>query len=333
MSLVPTTPPWAPIPDHARRPMLSARKFDSGPGTAPVLARPDPLVSGMIVVEDEHGVQSLVTEAAFRARYRFHDAFGTRSAFATIVAETPNLVVFLDHHPIQGERPWPHVLITVAPKAPHLDGWMEAAGDTALLRELQVAREFVAQWFQSFGAVPLFLGNDSPAGGWVRNPKQKVQHVHMHAVALADDRHAHPGEEGIAAFRSSTLPALCSSVSWFTDPTFQGKVEALASDRAYSYAQAGIGQPIFLMAPIGAAMSELNRVLGAALNLPVAPDPAQAGTLNLHRRGPAREANRGNATTAFGRAIAGGRDVAAALADPSGPAADRFLERRFGQTL
>lgn len=299
---------------------------------APVLARPDPVAHDLVVVE-ERGKQRLITAAEFAATYRLHDAFARRDAFRSIVFETPRLLAVLDRHPIQGARAWPHVLIMTAPHLPHHDGWIEVANQPDLLMELAVARAVVARWFATFGAVPLFHGNDSAAGGWVRNPKQSVQHVHMHAAALADAAHPAPGEGGIRAVVQSPWAQLSPTVTGFDDPRLPGIIAAMNSGGAYCHAQVGCDGDLHVMSPVGAAIEAFDEAVKDAWNLTIGPNSALGGFVTVLRHRPRPLPDTGPESLASAWELVATPAIQAALRDPEGPEGRRLVNSFPPRTL
>jgi hypothetical protein len=204
----------------------------------------------------------------------------------------------------------PHALIV--PRS-HRDGWSSAT--PAELAACRTAMTLVAAWYRSMdGGHVVFGANDSapnldylrdleaaagtPAGGGTdaavtKNPRQDVQHAHLHAFYAERDRtqnHESSALEGypvIAAGHRAFSAALGSdAVKVEPDSTrLAAGVNVAAQPWGGSYCsyQLGVDGPFWVMPALGPSMDEFNRRLARADGLKAEPDPDLGGAINLVR--------------------------------------------------
>jgi hypothetical protein len=173
----------------------------------------------------------------------------------------------------------------------------------------------VAAWYRSLdGAHVVFCANDSApnldylrdievAGGTLadvgtnvavtKNPRQEVQHAHLHAVYAERDgteNHESSALEGhpvIGAGHRAFSAALGSdAVRVDPDSTrLATGVSAAARPWGGSYCsyQLGVDGPFWVMPALGPSMGEFNRRLARADGLKAGPDPELGGAINLVR--------------------------------------------------
>jgi diadenosine tetraphosphate (Ap4A) HIT family hydrolase len=204
----------------------------------------------------------------------------------------------------------PHALLV--PRS-HRDGWSSATASELAAR--QTAMTLVAAWYRSLdGGHVVFCANDStpnldyqrdqeaaagiPAGrgtgvAIARNPRQDVQHAHLHAFYAEHDGtenhessalRGHPVvAEGHRAF-SAVLGS--DAVRAARDSTrFAAAVRGAARPWGGNYCsyQLGVCGPLWVMPALGPAQDEVNRRLARADGLQAEPDPALGGAINLVR--------------------------------------------------
>jgi hypothetical protein len=173
----------------------------------------------------------------------------------------------------------------------------------------------VAAWYRSMdGGHVVFGANDSPAnldyqrdveaaGGTVadggtgvavtKNPRQEVQHAHLHAFyAERDETENHEssalaGHPVIAAgYRAFSAALGGDAVRVSPDSTrFAADVSVAAQPWGGSYCsyQLGVAGPCWVMPALGPSMDEFNRRLARADGLTAEPDPNLGGAINLVR--------------------------------------------------
>jgi hypothetical protein len=195
----------------------------------------------------------------------------------------------------------------------HRDGWSSAT--TAELAACQTAMTLVAAWYRSLdGGHVVFAANDStpnvdylrdvaaasgiraasdPDAAVTRNPRQDVQHAHLHAFYAEHDRTenhespALPGRpviaEGHRAFRAAlggdAVPVEPDSTG------LAAGVRAAAQPWGGNYCsyQPGVDGPLWVMPALGPSQDEFNRRLARADGLRAEPDPKLGGAINLVR--------------------------------------------------
>ena len=261
--------------------------------------------------------QGTVRAGEFSRRFRPVDAFEDVTGFSTYLgtvtaADGSALVdLILDRNPFMlangTERAArPHVL--TVPRR-HRDGWSTAT--PAELSACHAAMTLIAAWYRSLdGGQVVFCANDSAVNldylrdverangnlvdgaemATASNPRQEVQHAHLHAFyaeAAATENH-----------ESSALLArqvLADGVQAFTDAPGGDAVRvdrgsapdlrAAARPWGGSYCsyQLGVGGDFWAMPALGTAQDEFNRALARADGLRAAPDPSLGGAVNLVR--------------------------------------------------
>jgi hypothetical protein len=263
-------------------------------------------------------VHGEVRAGEFSRRFRPVDAFADVPGFSTYVgtvtaSDGSALVdLILDRNPFMlanGPRrvARPHVLIV--PRR-HRDGWSSATA--AELTACQTAMTLVAAWYLSLdGGQAVFCANDSPPnldylrdlagasgnlGGadadaaTTRNPRQEVQHAHLHvfyAEAGETENHESSAQmartvvaEGVRAF--SDAPG---GDAVQVDGGSATGISAAARPWGGSYCsyQLAVGGAFWVMPALGASQDEFNRRLARADGLQAAPDPRLGGAVNLVR--------------------------------------------------
>ena len=265
--------------------------------------------------------QGVVPAGEFSRRFRPVDAFADVLGFPTYLGTVTgsdgsalvDLVLdrnpfMLDNGPRRTARP--HVLMV--PRR-HRDGWSSAT--PAELTARQAAMTLVAAWYRSLdGGQAVFAANDSPpnvdyqrdaegvgpglAGRQAdaatsRNPRQEVQHAHLHAFYAEGgetenrESSARTGRTVVAQGRQAFGATLGGdAVQVDGDPsTIAAAVRAAARPWGGSYCsyQLGIDGPFWVMPALGLSQDEFNRRLARADGLQAEPDPSLGGAVNLVR--------------------------------------------------
>jgi hypothetical protein len=293
---------------------LTAKGYRLPGGTA--------MAGSWILVDQATGnVQGVVPPREFSRRFRPVDLFADVPALpgylGTVTGPDGTALVdlVLDRNPFMlatGPRraARPHALIV--PRS-HRDGWSSATAPE--LAACQTAMTLVAAWYRSIdGGHVVFGANDSapnldylrdteaaggtPAGGGTsvavtKNPRQEVQHAHLHAFYAERGRtenhesSALAGYPVIAAGRRAFSAALLSdAVQVEPDSTrLAADVSAAAQPWGGSYCsyQLGVDGPFWVMPALGPSMDEFNRRLARADGLTAEPDPELGGAINLVR--------------------------------------------------
>ena len=277
--------------------------------------------SWVLVDQGTGNVQGVVAAGEFSRRFRPVDVFADVPALpgylGTVIAPDGSALVdlVLDRDPFMlanGPRrvARPHALMV--PRR-HRDGWSSATA--AELAARQTAMTLVAAWYRSLdGGHVVFCANDStpnldylrdteaasgipaasgPDVAITRNPRQDVQHAHLHAFYAEHDRtenhessalQGHPVvAEGHGAF-SATLGS--DAVRAERDsPSLAAGVRAAARPWGGNYCsyQLGVDGPLWVMPALGPAQDEVNRRLARADGLQAGPDPNLGGAINLVR--------------------------------------------------
>ena len=262
-------------------------------------------------------VQGVVRAGEFSRRFRPVDVFADVTGFPTYLgtvtaADGTALVdLVLDRNPFMlanGPRrvARPHVL--TVPRT-HRDGWSSATA--AELAACRTAMTLVAAWYRALddGHV-VFCANDSapnldylrdegaaggtPAGAPVtRNPRQEVQHAHLHAFYAehgATENHEAPALDG--------HPVVAQGYRAFSD-TLGGDAVRVEGDSAglaasiraaaqpwggsYCSYQLGVDGPFWVAPALGPSQDEFNQRLARADGLRAEPDPRLGGAVNLVR--------------------------------------------------
>ena len=264
--------------------------------------------------------QGVVPAGEFSRRFRPVDVFAEVTGFPTYLgtvtaADGTALVdLILDRNPFMlanGPRraARPHVL--TVPRT-HRDGWSSATA--AELAACRTAMTLVAAWYRSLdGGQAVFAANDSPPNldylrdlegavgspepdaATTRNPRQEVQHAHLHAFyAEADETENHESSallgraviaQGQQAF-SDELGGDAVKVEG-SSSMIAGDIRAAARPFGGSYCsyQLDVDGPFWVMPALGASQDEFNRRLARADGLQAEPDPRLGGAVNLVRPG------------------------------------------------
>jgi hypothetical protein len=277
--------------------------------------------SWVLVDQGTGNVQGVVAAGEFSRRFRpvdvFADVPGLPAYLGTVTAPDGTALVdlILDRNPFMlanGPRraARPHALMV--PRR-HRDGWSSATA--AELAACQTAMTLVTGWYRSLdGGHVVFCENDSApnldylrdaeaAGGIIagsgpgvpvtRNPRQDVQHAHVHAFYAEHGRtenHESPAlqghpvmAEGHRAF-SAALGSDALKVERDSARLAAG-VRAAAQPWGGSYCsyQLGVDGPFWVMPALGPSQDEVNRRLARADGLQAEPDPTLGWAINLVR--------------------------------------------------
>jgi hypothetical protein len=279
--------------------------------------------SWVLVDEKSGNIEGMVAAGEFSGRFRpvdvFADVTGFPTYLGTVVATDGAALVdlLLDRDPFMlanGPRraARPHVLIV--PRR-HRDGWSSATAQELTARE--AAMTLVAAWYRSLdGGHVLFSANDSPAnldylrdvaaasgsraddgtGETVaRNPRQEVQHAHLHAFYTERGETENHESSAVHGHRVMATGDRAFSDSLGRDAV---RVEDDSSRQAadvrraarpwgggYCSYQRGVAGPLWVVPALGPSMDEFNRRLAAADGLQAEPDPRLGGAINLVRPG------------------------------------------------
>jgi hypothetical protein len=279
--------------------------------------------SWLLVDQETGNVQGVVPAGEFSRRFRpvdvFADVPGLPAYLGTVTAPDGTALVdlILDRNPFMlangpGRAARPHVLMV--PRR-HRDGWSSAT--VGELAACQTAMTLIAAWYRGLdGGHVVFCANDSApnldylrdreaASGTLagrdtdaaitRNPRQDVQHAHLHAFYAEHGRTenhessalaGHPViAEGHRAF-SATLGG--DAVRVERDSTrLAASTRAAAQPWGGNYCsyQLGVQGPRWVMPALGPSQDEVNRRLARADGLQADPDPTLGGAVNLVRPG------------------------------------------------
>jgi hypothetical protein len=277
--------------------------------------------SWVLVDEATGDVQGLIPPGEFSRRFRpvdlFADVPGFPTYLGTVTASDGTALVdlVLDRNPFMlanGPRrvARPHALIV--PRN-HRDGWSSATAQE--LAACRTAMALVAAWYRSTdGGHVVFCANDSapnldylrdievaagaladggPDVAVTKNPRQDVQHAHLHAFYAergATENHESSALEGHPVIGSGHLAfsaALGSdAVKVEADSTrLAADVSVAAQPWGGSYCsyQLGVDGPFWVTPALGPSMDEFNRRLARADGLTAEPDPQLGGAINLVR--------------------------------------------------
>jgi hypothetical protein len=277
--------------------------------------------SWVLVDQDTGNAEDVVAAGEFSRRFRpvdvFADVPGLPGYLGTVTAPDGSALVdlLLDRNPFMlanGPRraARPHALMV--PRRP-CDGWSSATA--AELAACQTAMTVVAAWYRSLdGGHVVFCANDSapnrdylrdaeaasgtlaagsPGAASARNPRQDVQHAHLHAFYAEHDRTenhessalaGHPVlAEGHRAFRAA-LGSDAVQVERDSARLAAG-LRAVAQPWGGNYCsyQLGVDGPLWVMPALGPSQDEVNRRLARADGLQAQPDPKLGGAINLVR--------------------------------------------------
>ncbi len=295
-----------------------------------------------VLADQETGnILSVAGAGEFSRRFRPVDEFADVTSFPTYLgtvhaADGTALVdLLLDRNPFMlangpGRVARPHALIV--PRS-HRDGWSSATA--AELAARHSAMTLVAAWYRSLdGGQVIFCANDSPPnlnylrdveGGAgtgpavSRNPRQDVQHAHLHAFyAEHDETENHESSapaQGQRAFAEALGGAVLDgavlggavlggdAVRVESGGGFAAGASAAARPWGGSYCsyQLGLDGPCWVMPPLGRSQDEFNQRLARADGLRADPDPELGGAVNLVRPGLGDPARRRAAQQATAR--------------------------------
>jgi hypothetical protein len=279
--------------------------------------------SWVLVDQATGNVQDAVRAGEFSRRFRPVDVFANVPSLpaylGTVTAPdgTAQVDLLLDRDPFMlanGPRraARPHALMV--PRR-HRDGWSSATAQELAAR--QTAMTLVADWYRSLdGGHPVFGANDSPpnldylrdveaASGTfassgtdaatTRNPRQEVQHAHLHAFYAEQGETQNHESSAVAGH-----PVIAEGNAAFSDALGGDAVRVhadsarLAADvriaaqpwgGSYCSYQLGVDGPLWVMPALGTSQDEFNRRLARADGLQAAPDPRLGGAINLMRPG------------------------------------------------
>jgi hypothetical protein len=275
-----------------------------------------------VLVDQSTGIaEGVVAAGEFSRRFRpvdvFADVPGLPTYLGTVTAadQTALVDLVLDRNPfmlVNGPRraARPHVLLV--PRR-HRDGWSSATAPELAAR--QTAMTVVAAWYRSLdGGHAVFCANDSapnldylrdpeaasgipaasgPIAATARNPRQDVQHAHLHAFYAEHDRTENHESSALAGH-----PVLAEGHRAFSAGLGSDAVQAepdseILADRLrtaarpwggnYCSYQVGTDGPLWVMPPLGSSQDEVNRRLARADGLQAQPDPRLGGAVNLAR--------------------------------------------------
>jgi hypothetical protein len=277
--------------------------------------------SWVLVDQATGNVLGVVRAREFSRRFRpvdvFADVPGFPAYLGTVTASDGTALVdlVLDRNPFMlanGAR-WaarPHALMV--PRS-HRDGWSSATARE--LAACHTAMTLVAAWYRSLdGGHVVFCANDSaPNLGYLRdveaangilagsgtdvavtrNPRQEVQHAHLHAFYAE-----HDGTENHESSALKGYPVVAQGHRAFSDALssdamrVEGDNSRLAADvriaaqpwgGSYCSYQLGVDGPFWVMPALGPSQDEFNRRLARADGLQAEPDPKLGGAVNLVR--------------------------------------------------
>ena len=277
--------------------------------------------SWALVDQATGNVQGAVRAGEFSRRFRPVDVFADVPGFPTYLgtvtaADGTALVdLVLDRNPFMlanGPRraARPHALMV--PRL-HRDGWSSATARE--LAACRTAMTVVAAWYRSLdGGHAVFCANDSPpnldyrrdveaASGIpvgsgadaavTRNPRQEVQHAHLHAFYAE-----HDGTENHESSALEGHPVVARGHRAFSDTLgrdavrVEGDSSGLAAGvrvaaqpwgGSYCSYQLWVDGPFWVMPALGPSQDEFNRRLARADGLQAEPDPKLGGAVNLMR--------------------------------------------------
>jgi hypothetical protein len=277
--------------------------------------------SWVLVDQRTGNARGMVPAGEFSRRFQpvdvFADVPGLPGYLGTVTAPGGTALVdlVLDRNPFMlanGPRraARPHTLIV--PRR-HRDGWSSATA--AELAARQKAMTLVTVWYRSLdGGYVVFCGNDSapnlgylrdvraasgilaaslPDAAITRNPRQDVQHAHLHAFYAEHDpteNHESPALAGhpviaeghqafSAALTGDAVPVEPDS------PSLAAGMGTAAQPWGGNYCsyQLGADGPLWVMPALGSSQDEVNRRLARADGLQARPDPRLGGAINLAR--------------------------------------------------
>ena len=277
--------------------------------------------SWFLVDQASGNVEGVVPAGEFSRRFRpvdvFADVPGLPRYLGTITAPDGTALVdlVLDRNPFMlangpARAARPHVL--VVPRR-HRDGWSSATA--AELAACQTAMTLVAAWYRGLGGGhAVFCANDSapnldylrdvdaasgilpgrgPDVATTKNPRQDVQHAHLHAFYAEHERTENHESSALAGYPviaeghrafSAALGGDAVRVEWDSTGLAAGmRVAAQPWGGSYCSYQLGVDGPLWVMPALGPAQDEVNRRLARADGLRAEPDPTLGGAINLDR--------------------------------------------------
>ncbi len=277
--------------------------------------------SWVLVDQRTGNVQGVVAAGEFSRRFRPVDVFADVPGLpgylgtATAPGGTALVDLILDRNPFMlanGPRraARPHTLLV--PRH-HRDGWSTATASELAAR--QTAMTLVAAWYRSLddGHV-VFCANDSapnldylrdvetasgtpaasgPDAAITRNPRQDVQHAHLHAFYAEHVRTENHESSALAGHSVIAEGHQAFSAALGGDAVAVERDSAsLAADMGtaaqpwggnYCSYQLGADGPLWVMPALGSSQDEVNRRLARADGLEARPDPMLGGAINLAR--------------------------------------------------
>jgi hypothetical protein len=273
--------------------------------------------SWVLVDPGTGNIQGVVAAGEFSRRFRpvdvFADVPGLPDYLGTVTAPDGTALVdlVLDYNPFMlangPERAArPHAL--VVPRS-HRDGWSSATASELAAR--QTAMTLIAAWYRSLdGGHVVFCANDSapnldylrdaeaasgslagrgPEVAISKNPRQDVQHAHLHAFYAEHDSTENHESSALAGYpviaegyRAFSAALGSDAVQVERDST---SLRAAAQPWGGNYCsyQPGVDGPLWVMPALGPAQDEVNRRLARAAGLQAEPDPKLGGAVNLVR--------------------------------------------------
>jgi hypothetical protein len=277
--------------------------------------------SWVLIDEATGNVRGLVPPGEFSRRFRpvdlFADVPGLPAYLGTVTASDGTALVdlVLDRNPFMlanGPRrvARPHTL--VVPRS-HRDGWSSATAQE--LAACHTAMALVAAWYRGLdGGHVVFSANDSAPNldylrdtevadraladpgtdvTVTRNPRQEVQHAHLHCFYAERDETENQESSALAGHpvigaghRAFSAVLGGDAVQVERDSArFAAGVSAAARPWGGSYCsyQLGVDGPCWVMPALGPSMDEFNRRLARADGLTAEPDPNLGGAINLVR--------------------------------------------------
>ncbi len=277
--------------------------------------------SWLLVDQATGNVQGVLPPGEFSRRFRpvdvFADVPGFPTYLGTVTASDGTALVdlVLDRNPFMlanGPRrvARPHALMV--PRS-HRDGWSSATA--AELAACHTAMTLIAEWYRSMdGGHVVFCANDSapnldylrdvevadgaPAGSGTggavtKNPRQDVQHAHLHAFYAehgTTENHESPAAagypvmaEGHRAFRADLGSDAVEVAPDGMRLAAGVRVAAQPWGGSYCSYQLGVDGTFWVMPALGPSQDEFNRCLARADGLQAEPDPKLGGAINLVR--------------------------------------------------
>ncbi len=278
--------------------------------------------SWVLVDQATGNVQGVARAGEFSRRFRPVDVFADVPGLPNYLGRLPRLTstalddLVLDRNPFTrwrtgpGRAARPHALMV--PRS-HRDGWSSATAQE--LAACHTAMTLVAAWYASLdGGHAVFCANDSapnidylrdmeaasgvPAGSGTeaavtRNPRQEVQHAHLHAFYAE-----HSGTENYESSALKGFPVIAQGRRAFSEALSSdaGRVEGDGSGLAahvraaaqpwggsYCSYQLGVDGSFWVMPALGPSQDEFNMCLARADGLQAEPDPKLGGAVNLVR--------------------------------------------------